>query len=191
MRFIEILDMNGRQANSFPPKDMYPVIPMDEEMRNINFITKAGKEKSFGELIDNGIIPFEARADKGILYYHELFSINRVFKTEILLTTHGIVTRNPRKEGEYMLMHYGSFKGVECLGYGTPPQPLIRLVGKNESVDLSTQYIAREIAVKAEEIECLYYILSHFYSGFKDTQTTIELDVSRIIYLKSSDFKDI
>ena len=43
MRFIEILDLNDRQVNSFPPKDMFPIIPMDEEMRNINFITTEGK----------------------------------------------------------------------------------------------------------------------------------------------------
>ena len=186
MRFIEILDLNDRQVNSFPPKDMFPVIPMDEEMRNINFITTEGKERSFGELIDNGIIPSEARAEKGILYYHELFSINKVFETEILLTTHGIVTRNPREEGRYMLMPYGSFTGVECLGYGNPPQPLIHLVGKNESLDLSTQYIAGHLAVKSAEVECLYFILSHFYAGFKENQSTIELDTSKIIFLKSS-----
>ena len=34
MLFTEILEINGRQANSFPPKDMFPVIPMDEKMRN-------------------------------------------------------------------------------------------------------------------------------------------------------------
>ena len=190
MRFIEILDLNDRQVNSFPPKDMYPVIPMDEEMRNINFITTEGKERSFGELIDNAIIPSEARAEKGILYYNEFFSINKVFETEILLTTHGIVTRNPREEGRYILMPYGSFTGVECLGYGNPPQPLIHLVGENESLDLSTQYIAGHVAVKSEEIECLYFILSHFYAGFKETQSAIELDTSRIIYLKSSNHKN-
>ena len=193
MRFIEILDLNDRQVNSFPPKDMFPVIPMDEEMQNINFITTEGKERSFGELIDNGIIPSEARAEKGILYYNESFSINKVFDTEILLTTHGIVARNPRQEGEYMFMPYSDFSGVECFqenrsqDSSEPPQPLIRLIGKNESFDLSSKYLGDFYPfVKSAEVECLYFILSHFYAGFKENQSTIELDTSKIIFLKSS-----
>ena len=193
MRFRELLQLNKKDVKSFPAKNMYPVIPMDEPMRNINWITTEGKEKSFGDLIDNGIIPSEARAEKGILYYHELFSINKVFDTELLLTTHGFVTRNPRNEGSYLFMPYGSFSEVQILQDNTPrendlgPQPLIRLIGENQTIDIGSRYLeGTQPFVKSEEIECLYFILIHFYEGLKETQHTIELDTSKIIYLESS-----
>jgi len=189
MEFKEILELNGFSLTSFPT-DKFPVIPMDETMRLVEW----GEDSlEFSELIDDGDIPRESRADNGLIYYSEGMSINQAFDTPLLVTTHGIVTLDPNEpaeDGVYMFIPFSSFKdiGIYTIQDSGPygGELVIRLLGGPQVIGISSSMIFDKPFVSKEEILCLYNSLNTFFTtAYKDDGFSVEVDLTNCIFLNT------
>jgi len=191
MEFKEILELNGFSLTSFPA-DKFPVIPMDENMR----LVKWGKERlDFAELIDDEDIPRESRTDNGLIYYSEGMCINQAFDTPLLVTTHGIVTLDPKVDGaEYMFIPFSAFKDVGIYtiqgekGLFNPyvGELVIRFLGGPQVVGISSSMLLNKSIVSTDEILCLYNSLNTFFStAYKDDKFSVEIDLKDCIFLNT------
>ena len=185
MEFKDKLELNGFSLTSFPT-DKFPVIPMDETMRLVEW----GEDGlDFAELIDDADIPRESRADNGLIYYSEGMSINQTFDTPLLVTTHGIVTLDPGSDDgtEYMFIPFSDFKDVGIYTIQDSVQPLIRLEGGPQVIGISSSMLFDKSIVSADEIVCLHNSLNTFLStAYKDDRFSVEIDLKNCIFLNTA-----
>ena len=185
MEFKEILELNSFTTTTFP-SDKFSLIPMDENMRLIEW----GEDGlDFAELIDDEDIPSESRAENGLIYFTEGISINQAFDTPLLVTTHGIVTLDPRVDDgtEYMFIPFSDFKDIGIYTIQDTGQPLIRLEGGPQVIGISSSMIFDKSIVSADEIVCLYNSLNTFFkTAYKDDGFSVEIDLKNCIFLKTS-----
>jgi hypothetical protein len=184
MEFKDILELNGFSLTSFPT-DKFPVIPMDETMRLVEW----GEDGlDFAELIDDADIPRESRTDNGLIYYSEGMSINQTFDTPLLVTTHGIVTLDPRVDDgtEYMFIPFSDFKDVGIYTIQDSGQPLIRLEGGPQVIGISSSMLFDKSIISADEIVCLHNSLNTFLStAYKNDGFSVEIDLKNCIFLNT------
>ena len=112
---------------------------MDENTRLIEW----GEDGlDFAELIDDEDIPSES-LENGLIYFTEGISINQAFDTPLLVTTHGIVTLDPRGDDgtEYMFIAFSDFKDVGIYTIQDSGQPLIRLEGGPQVIGISSSIL--------------------------------------------------
>ena len=189
MEFKDILELNGFSLTSFPT-DKFPVIPMDETMR----LEEWGEDGlDFAELIDDADIPRESRAENGLIYYSEGMSINQAFDTPLLVTTHGIVTLDPRDDDgtEYMFLPFSDFKDVGIYTTQDSGQLLIRLEGGPQVIGISSSILFDKSIVSKEEILCLYNSLNTFFTtAYKDDGFSVEVDLKNCIFLNTDKKED-
>ena len=184
MEFKEILELNGFTPTTFPD-NKFSLIPMDENTRLIEW----GEDGlDFAELIDDEDIPRESRAENGLIYFTEGISINQAFDTPLLVTTHGIVTLDPRVDDgtEYMFIPFSDFKEVGIYTIQDTGQPLIRLEGGPQVIGISSTMLFNKSIVSPEEIVCLYNSLNTFLAtAYKEDGFSLEIDLKNCIFLKT------
>ncbi|MBC8397352.1 MAG: hypothetical protein H8E16_09685 [Flavobacteriales bacterium] len=184
IEFKEILEINGFTLETFP-NDRFPIIVMDEDMRKIVW-GEGGID--FEELIDDGDIPREARAENGILYFSDGMCVNESFDTPLLITTAGLVTLDPTIEDgiEYLFIPFSDFKNVAIYTLQGAGQPILRFEGGAQEIGLSSQMLFETSIVPETEIVCLYNLLNVFLSSMKDGGSSFEIDLKKCIFLSAN-----
>ena len=177
MEFKEILKLNGFTTTF--PDNKFSLIPMDENTRLIEW----GKDGlDFTELIDSEDIPRESRVENGLIYFTEGISINQAFDTPLLVTTHGIVTLDPRVDDgtEYMFIPFSDFKEVGIYTIQDAILTIIRLEGGPQVIGISSTMLFNKSIVSPEGV-CLYNSLNTFHV-YKEDGFSLEIDLKNCIF---------
>ena len=185
MEFSDFLEFNNYTVSNFP-KNKFPILPLDNNVLNVKW---GENEYNFDELFHTEAIPPESRLDNGIVYFSDGYEVNQSFDSALLLTTHGIVIRNPSVEDkiEYLFLSFSEFSEVEIFTIQNSGMPLIRLAKEDFGINISTSMVMDMPINQPEEVVFLYNTLKCIIEeSFSSTDNQVELEMSNMIFLKTS-----
>ena len=103
--------------------------------------------------------------------------VNQSFDSALLLTTHGIIIRNPsvKEKIEYLFLSFSEFSEVKIFTIQNSGMPLISLAKDDFSINISTSMVMDIPINQPEEVVSLQYIKSPLLKNLS-TQLIIKLN---------------
>lgn len=185
MEFSDFLEFNNYTVSNFP-KNKFPILPLDNNVLNVKW---GENEYNFDELFHTEAIPPASRLDNGIVYFSDGYEVNQSFDSALLLTTHGIIIRNPsvKEKIEYLFLSFSEFSEVKIFTIQNSGMPLISLAKDDFSISISSSMVMDIPINQPEEVVFLYNTLKCIIEeSFNSTDNQVELEMSNVIFLKTS-----